>query len=146
MVTASQNQLHSYRILKNIPSMKNRFGEEHVRAVKINQYTKQMKHIANWNSIIDASKKLNINASCICNVLKRRRIDSAEAEFAKYTYLAHPFAPKNGLRLLDDINLDKVLSLQSLSNDMDVLPDKEKANAVPRLQTLSRTPFDEEYE
>jgi len=73
MVTASQNQLHSYRILKNIPSMKNRFGEEHVRAVKINQYTKQMKHIAAWNSIIDASKKLNINASCICNVLKRRR-------------------------------------------------------------------------
>lgn len=73
-------------------------------------------------------------------VVKRRRIDSAESEFAKYTYLAHPFSKKNGLRLVDDINIDKVLSLQSLVSDIDII-DKEKANAVPRLQTIKQSEF-----
>lgn len=102
--------------------------------------------IADWLAVVNAEYRPGTDEKFMtCNVLKRRRIDSAEAEFAKYTYLAHPFAPRNGLRLLDDINLDKVLSLQSLSTDMDMLPDKEKTNAVPRLQTLTRTPFDEDY-
>jgi len=74
------------------------------------------------------------------NVVKRRRIDMAEAEFAKYTYLAHPFAKNNGLRLIDDINLNKVLSLQSLSSDIDVVG-KEKANAVPRLKSMEQQDF-----
>lgn len=69
------------------------------------------------------------------NVVKRRRIDAAESDFAKYTYLAHPFSRNNGLRLIDDINLDKVLSLQSLVNDIDVV-NKEKENAVPRLKSF----------
>lgn len=73
-------------------------------------------------------------------VVKRRRIDSTESEFAKYTYLAHPFSKKNGLRLVDDINIDKVLSLQSLVSDIDII-DKEKANAVPRLQTIKQSEF-----
>lgn len=73
-------------------------------------------------------------------VVKRRRIDSSESEFAKYTYLAHPFSKKNGLRLIDDINIDKVLSLQSLVSDIDII-DKEKANAVPRLQTIKQSEF-----
>lgn len=73
-------------------------------------------------------------------VVKRRRIDSSESEFAKYTYLAHPFSRNNGLRLVDDINIDKVLSLQSLVSDIDMI-DREKANAVPRLQTLKQSEF-----
>ena len=73
------------------------------------------------------------------NVVKRRRIDMADAELAKYTYLAHPFAPKNGLRLIDDIYLNKILSLQSLSSDNIV--SKEKANAVPRLQSVEQHDF-----
>jgi len=102
--------------------------------------------VADWLAVVNAEYQPGTdNKFMTINVLKRRRIDAAEAEFAKYTYLAHPFAPKNGLRLLDDINLDKVLSLQSLSTDVDMIPDKERANAAPRLQTLNRTPFDEDY-
>jgi len=79
------------------------------------------------------------------NVVKRRRIDSADAEFAKYTYLAHPFSKTNGLRLVDDINLGKILSLQSLSSDIDMLSlNKEKANAVPRLKMMAQSEFDDE--
>jgi hypothetical protein len=77
------------------------------------------------------------------NVLKRRRIDSSEMEFAKYTYLAHPFAKNNGLRLLDDMNGDKVLSLQSLSSDI-YMVGKEKQNAVPRLKAMNPSDFVED--
>ena len=73
MVTPSENQLHSYRVLKNIPSMKNHFGENHVRAVKIDQYDLKNNFIKTWNSIIDASKQLNIQPTCICNNCKGRR-------------------------------------------------------------------------
>ena len=77
------------------------------------------------------------------NVVKRRRIDQSEAEFAQYTYLAHPFAKNNGLRLIDDMNLDKVLSLKSLASDIDVVG-KEKANAVPRLKAFEQKEFQED--
>lgn len=84
MVTASENQLHSYRILKNIPSMKNHFGKNHVSAVKVNQYDKRNNFIKTWGSIIEASKELNINATCICNNCKCRR-KSAGGFIWRYT-------------------------------------------------------------
>ena len=74
--------------------------------------------------------------------VKRRRIDSTEAEFAKYTYLAHSFSEKNPMRLIDDMGLDKVLSLQSLVSDTDIV-NKEKTNAVNRLQIMKPAEFDE---
>lgn len=77
------------------------------------------------------------------NVVKRRRIDASDSELAQYTYLAHPFAKNNGMRLLDDLRLDKILSLKSLSSDIDVIGNKEKTNAVPRLQMMKSSEFDE---
>ena len=80
------------------------------------------------------------------SVVKRRRIDAAEAEFAKYTYLAHPFAKQNPMRLVPDIKMDKVLSLQALSTDIDILGvSKEKTNATQRLQKITQKDFDENY-
>ena len=103
--------------------------------------------VADWMAFVNSEYKPGTDDKYMgVNVVKRRRIDASEAEFAKYTYLAHPFAKNNGLRLIDDINLDKVLSLQSLVSDIDMLGvDKEKTNAVPRLQTLKQTAFDENY-
>ena len=60
---------------------------------------------------------------------------------ARFTHLAHPFSEKNGLRLIDDLYLDKVLSLQSLDSDISPVS-KEKANAVPRLRNKSLDDFD----
>lgn len=76
------------------------------------------------------------------NVVKRRRIDAAEADFAKFTYLAHPFSKTNGMRLVDDMRLDKVLSLQSLVSDIPSIG-KEKTNATQRLQTMDYQEFDD---
>ena len=78
-------------------------------------------------------------------VVKRRRIDASEAEFAKYVYLAHPFAPKNGFRLIDDVNLGKVLSVQSIISDIDMIGNGEKTNATQRLQVMENTVFNEDY-
>jgi replicative DNA helicase len=94
-----------------------------------------------WISVINSEYKPGTDEKYMTfNVVKRRRIDMADAEFAKYTYLAHPFSKSNGLRLIDDINLNKVLSLQSLSSDIDVVG-KEKANAVPRLKSMEQHDF-----
>ena len=79
------------------------------------------------------------------NVLKRRRIDAAEKEFAKFTYLAHPYKRNNQLALIHDMGTGKVLSLQSLSSDIDVIGDGEKKNAAPRLQQVDQHEFDENY-
>ena len=103
--------------------------------------------VCDWMAVINSEYKPGTDDKYMTiNVLKRRRIDASEAEFAKYTYLAHPFAKNNGLRLLDDINQDKVLSLQSLASDIDIVGlNKERTNAVPRLQTLKAEDFDENF-
>lgn len=104
----------------------------------------EIAEVADWLGLCNITYKPGTNQRYFeVNVQKRRRIDQSEAEFAKYTYLAHPFAPNNGLRLLDDINLDKILSLQSLSSDIDVVG-KEKTNAVPRLKTIDVEDFEED--
>lgn len=96
---------------------------------------------ADWAGVLNIEYKPGTEDKYLTlNVVKRRRIDSSESEFAKFTYLAHPFAKNNGLRLLDDINLDKVLSLQSLSSDIESIG-KEKANAVPRLKAIQQSEF-----
>lgn len=96
---------------------------------------------ADWAAMVNTEFKPGTDEKyLILNVVKRRRIDANESEFAKYTYLAHPFAKNNGLRLLDDVKLDKVLSLQSLTTDIDIVG-KEKANAVPRLMSMKQSEF-----
>lgn len=105
----------------------------------------ELAETGDWVAVLNTEYRPGTDEKYITiNVVKRRRIDSADNEFAKYTYLAHPFAKNNGLRLIDDINLGKVLSLQSLVSDID-LSAKEKANAAPRLQQLVQSLFNEEY-
>lgn len=96
---------------------------------------------SDWAAVLDSQYKPGTDDKyMLINVVKRRRIDSADSEFAKYTYLAHPFAKNNGLRLLDDINLNKVLSLQSLDTDI-ADANKEKVNAVSRGQIIAPSDF-----
>ena len=69
------------------------------------------------------------------SAVKRRRIDTSEGDLAKYTYMVHPFSKINQLKLLDDLELDQILSLESLVSDIDII-DKEKINAAPRRKIL----------
>ena len=102
--------------------------------------------IADWMGLVGTEYKPGTDEKYFTiNCVKRRRLDAAEAEFAKFTYLAHPFRPNNGLALLDDVNSDKVLSLQSLASDIDIVGSGEKTNAVPRLQLMKHSDFSEDY-
>lgn len=65
------------------------------------------------------------------NIVKRRRVDKNDSDMERCTYLAHPYSKTNSFRLIDDLYMDKVLSLQSLSTDIDIVG-REKVNATPR--------------
>lgn len=113
-------------------------GREHVGSAY------EVLETADWMAMTNIEYKPGTDDKYMAiNVVKRRRIDQAEADLAKFTYLAHPFAKNNGLKLLDDLNKDKILSLQSLSTDISVVG-KEKANAAPRLQTMEFEEFVED--
>jgi hypothetical protein len=89
-----------------------------------------------WVCVLNIEEKVNPDGEVlrylVMKVVKRRRVDSTAGELSKYTYLAHPFSKENGMRLLDDVHLQKVLSLQSLASDIDTIVPKERENAVPR--------------
>jgi len=103
---------------------------------------------SDWAAVLNSEYKPGTDEKYMTiNVVKRRRIDMADSEMERYTYLAHPFAKNNGLRLIDDIYLGKILSLKSLTSDIDIVG-KEKANAVPRLKSMDQHDFieyEEEY-
>lgn len=67
-------------------------------------------------------------------MLKRRYRSSEENEkLRRLEYFNHPFEPGNEIRLLDDITLDKPLSLESLSTQFEAVDDKRgKENAIKR--------------
>lgn len=67
-------------------------------------------------------------------MLKRRYRSSEENEkLRRLEYFNHPFEPGNEIRLLDDVTLDKPLSLESLSTKFEAIDDKRgKENAINR--------------
>lgn len=95
-----------------------------------------MLETSDWAAVVNIEYKPQTDDRYMTiNVIKRRRVDASNSSMAKYTYLAHPFAKNNGLRLLNDVGTDKVLSLQSLSSDIDMIgAAKEITNAIPRLR------------
>lgn len=101
---------------------------------------------ADFACVIDRQYKVGTNdVYQVFNVVKRRRIDSNQGELAHVTYMAHPFQKSNGLKLIDDLYMDKVLSLQSLASDIEDAIKPTKQNAVNRPK-IKLEEFDEGYE
>ena len=67
-------------------------------------------------------------------LLKRRYRSSEENEkLRRLEYFNHPFEPGNEIRLIDDIELPRPLSLESLSTQFEAVDDKRgKENAISR--------------
>lgn len=82
--TNSENQIHNYKVLNYKPTMLGKKGSNHIASKTIYQYSKNDEFIKKWNSIIEASKKLSICASCITNCAKGRR-KSTGGYIWKYT-------------------------------------------------------------
>jgi len=68
--TRLENQQHSWRELKRVGSLKNKFGKNHPKSKKVVQYDLDGNLIKTWDSIIDIEKNLNINSGNICSVCK----------------------------------------------------------------------------
>ena len=84
--------------------------------------------------VLNREEKITPNGKksyLVLSVCKRRSIDSSNPNMV-CNYMVHPFED-NSLKLIDDLHLEKSLSLKSLVTD---LPDlnKEKSNAVSRLK------------
>ena len=65
----------------------------------------------------------------------KRRYRSVENDekLRRLEYFNHPFDPENSIRLLDDIELNESLSLESLSTKFEAAENKRgKTNAVER--------------
>ena len=67
-------------------------------------------------------------------LLKRRyRSTETDDHLRRLDYYNHPFEPGSEIRLMDDINLAKSLSLESLATQFDPVEDKKgKQNAIER--------------
>lgn len=90
-------------------------------------------------------------------LLKRRYRSSEEDEkLRRLEYFNHPFEHDNGIRLIDDIEFDKPISLESLSTKFEAVDSKRgKTNAVEREskddtskddKKKKTSSFDEEFE
>ena len=90
---------------------------------------------ADWLAVLNTEYKQGTDQKYLTiNCIKRRRVDRSELNLERYTYLAHPYSVTNSFRLIDDIKLDKVLSLQSL------VPDISELNPIP--ENLEKMPYE----
>ena len=73
---------------------------------------------ADWACIINQEKKIDTDELYLTFKLLKRRYRSAEDDekLRRFDYFNHPYEPGNEIRLMDDINLDKSLSIISLSS------------------------------
>lgn len=85
--------------------------------------------------------------------LLKRRYRSAETseKLRRLEYFNHPYDPNNNLKLIDDVNLDKCLSLTSLSTQFDAADQKGikygKKNAMERKEKKKKENYEDgEYE
>lgn len=104
----------------------------------------ELLEVGDWVALCNIEYKPGTNEKYMCILtVKRRSVEQGESEdLKKLTYIAHPFSQINGLRILNDMDTDKVLSLKSLATDIDIGP-TDKTNAVPR-KKLDAKPFEED--
>ena len=85
--------------------------------------------------IINPEVKSDTNELFLTFKLLKRRYRSSEEDerLRRLEYFNHPFEHDNSIRLIDDIELSKPLSLESLSTKFEAVDNKRgKTNAVER--------------
>lgn len=111
--------------------------------------------------IINPEVKSDTNELFLTFKLLKRRYRSSEEDerLRRLEYFNHPFDHDNSIRLIDDIEFDKPLSLESLSTKFEAVDNKRgKTNAVERenkdnnsavkdgSKKKNTSSFDEEFE
>ena len=109
--------------------------------------------------IINPEVKSDTNELYLTFKLLKRRYRSSEEDekLRRLDYFNHPFEPDNGIRLIDDIELNKPISLESLSTKFEAVDSKRgKTNAIEReskensnnddVKKKKKQSFDEEFD
>ena len=90
---------------------------------------------SDWTCIINPEVKADTGELyLIFKLLKRRyrSLDGSE-KLRRLDYFAHPFEVENEIRLIDDFEMSKPLSLESLATQFEAVDDKRgKKNVVER--------------
>ena len=90
---------------------------------------------SDWTCIINPETKRDTGELYMTFKLLKRRYRSTETDdhLRRLDYYNHPFEPGSEIRLMDDINLAKPLSLESLATQFEPVEDKKgKQNAIER--------------
>jgi replicative DNA helicase len=127
------NELKSLAVKLDIPVITaqqiNRAGNAAIDAAAGEGKEDLARYIGRQNVALSWDLLENVDWAAIINIEKEKRsgllyltikrIKIRYKDNAKYSYINHPFAPNSTIRLLDDINLDKPISKESLSSDME---------------------------
>lgn len=90
---------------------------------------------SDWTCIINPEVKSDTNELFLTFKLLKRRYRSSEEDekLRRLDYFNHPFEPNNEIRLIDDIDLPRPLSLESLATHFEPIDEKRgKQNAIDR--------------
>lgn len=90
---------------------------------------------SDWTCIINPESKVDSGELYLTFKLLKRRYRSTEAsdKLRRLEYFNHPFEANSEIRLIDDIDLPKPVSLESLATQFEAVDDKRgKKNAVER--------------
>lgn len=90
---------------------------------------------SDWTCIINPETKMDTGDLYMTFKLLKRRYRSTETDdhLRRLDYFNHPFEPSSEIRLVDDLNLAKAVSLESLATQFEPVEDKKgKQNAIER--------------
>jgi len=71
-VTASENAIHKYRVLKHTPTNKWKFGRLHHNSKQVNQYDLEWNFIKEWWSIMEIERELWLRQQGVSSCCKWR--------------------------------------------------------------------------
>ena len=100
--------------------------------------------VADWVAVLNTEYRPGTDQKYLTiNTIKQRRIDRSEAALEKIKYVAHPFSTSNAFKLIDDINLDKVLSLQSINEGLiEFIPEEKRNLQVIPVENFNYSKFE----
>ena len=101
---------------------------------------------SDWTCILNQETKPGTNELYMTFKLVKRRYRSIEADedMRRLQYFSHPYEKENTIRLIDDIDLDKPLSVYSLASDFNPTNVSKQSNITQTGSTKRK--FDEPIE
>ena len=95
---------------------------------------------SDWTCIINPEAKRDTNEIFLTFKLLKRRYRSIESDtkIRRLEYFNQPFFPDSEIRLMDDLELDKPLGIESLSNNLAPVEEKKMIPGIPKKKSKEK--------